>query len=143
MRLNSSTKVVQSSFTRSRDAFLSRELSLPPQSVHKAVVYLRRSDATNGCTVVLRGDEGAALGRLKRVIRRTALVAANCVYEKAFLVKEYAAPVGDCEYINLDDVSLSPFIALPDVRCDLIGQMLLLPAAEPAAGLGAAFQGHR
>ena len=97
-------------------SFSSRELRLPPQSVHKVVVYLRRSDATNGCTVVLRGDEGAALGRLKRVIRRTALVAANCVYEKAFLVKEYAAPSGDCKYINLDDVALSPFIAIPDVR---------------------------
>ena len=90
--------------------------------MHKAVVLLRRSDATNGCTIVLRGggcgsDEGE-LSRLKRVIRRVALVAANCVYEKAFLIKEYAAPEireGDGDAMNLDDVSLSPFITLEKV----------------------------
>ena len=95
---------------------------MPPHSVHKAVVLLRRSDATNGCTIVLRGgssgsDEGD-LSRLKRVIRRVALVAANCVYEKAFLIKEYAAPEireGDGDAMNLDDVSLSPFITLEKV----------------------------
>ena len=95
---------------------------MPPHSVHKAVVLLRRSDATNGCTIVLRGggcgsDEGE-LSRLKRVIRRVALVAANCVYEKAFLIKEYAAPEireGDGDAMNLDDVSLSPFITLEKV----------------------------
>ena len=99
-----------------------REHWLPPHSVHKAVVLLRRSDATNGCTIVLRGggsgtDEGE-LSRLKRVIRRVALVAANCVYEKAFLIKEYAAPEireGDGDAMNLDDVSLSPFITLEKV----------------------------
>ena len=94
---------------------------MPPHSVHKAVVFLRRSDATNGCTIVLRGgcgsDEGE-LSRLKRVIRRVALVAANCVYEKAFLIKEYAAPeIRKCDgdAMNLDDVSLSPFITLEKV----------------------------
>ena len=103
-----------------------REHWLPPHSVHKAVVLLRREDGSNGCTVVLRGggcgggrgsgcDEGE-LSRLKRVIRRVALVAANCVYEKAFLVKEYAAPeIRDGGAMNLDDVSLSPFIALEKV----------------------------
>ena len=88
--------------------------------MHKAVVFLRRDDAANGCTIVLRGggsgsDEGE-LSRLKRVIRRVALVATNCVYEKAFLVKEYAAPeIRDGDTMNLDDVSLSPFIALDKV----------------------------
>ena len=98
-----------------------REHWLPPHSVHKAVVLLRREDGSNGCTVVLRGggggcsDEGE-LSRLKRVIRRVALVAANCVYEKAFLVKEYAAPeIRDGGAMNLDDVSLSPFITLDKV----------------------------
>ena len=88
--------------------------------MQKSVVFLRREDAANGCTVVLRGggsgsDEGE-LSRLKRVIRRVCLVATNCVYEKAFLVKEYAAPeIQDVGAMNLDDVSLSPFIALDKV----------------------------